>query len=418
MEKISAASVNDLIIEGIEGDYVFVTIKKQNSFYENSILEKWLPYIRDSKFILDIGANLGNHTLFWAKNMQYAAIYSFEPYNVNYERLSNNIANNSLKNVFPVNYGVGACKGYSNVLNFSEDNYGATTLDTNISDSGDISITDIDSFVSERGLSQVDFVKIDTEGFEESVLAGMQHVIELHHPDLWIEVSEESFRHVIDSLLTMNYVMADVEGFNVLFLAPIRHANIPNADIMNILAQHFNNLNRTNKYYQNYITTKGWVNAKNAIIEDLKQYNAKQKEELFHVRQKIQEQEKDLLYVRQKIQEQEKDLLYVEQKAKEQKEYLLSIKNEKNRLEHQLQEIQTQDYKFAQELANLILSQDSQVQVLLRAKHLIQTQQRELQLLRQENELYKQRWAKLSSKWYGKLALKIYYRLRVLNILK
>lgn len=238
MEKISTALIKTLTIEGIEGDYVFETIKKQNTFYEISILEKWLPYIKDSKVVLDIGANLGNHTLFWAKNTDYSAIYSFEPYPVNYERLAHNIANNSLKNVFPVNYGVGARKGYTKVLNFSEDNYGATTLDTGISDSGDIRIIDIDTFVSDHGLNQVDFVKIDTEGFEESVLAGMQQVIKLHRPDLWVEVSENSFHHVIDILLAMDYILADVEGFNVLFLAPKRHGSIRQADIMDVLAQH------------------------------------------------------------------------------------------------------------------------------------------------------------------------------------
>lgn len=390
MEKISTATIKDLVIEGIEGDYVFETIKKQSIFYENSILEKWLPYLRGSKYILDIGANLGNHTLFWAKNIEYSAIYSFEPYSVSYERLTHNIANNSLKNIYPMNCGVGACKGYTNIMSFSEENYGATTLDTNISDAGEISIIDVDSFVSEHGLSQVDFVKVDTEGFEESVLDGMQRVIELHRPDLWIEVSEESFRHVIDALSAMGYVISDVDGFNVLFLSPKRHTDLRQADITDILRQHFNNLNRTNKYYQNYVKAKGWVNSKNTIIENLNHRCDKQEKELLDARQKIQEQ----------------------------KENLLQLQKELHALDQQLQESKEQENEFSQELVDLIHSQDSQIQVLLHTRHVIQTQQRELQLLRQENELNKQRWERLSSKWYGRLALKIYYRLRVLNILK
>ena len=178
MGEVCTAQVDDLIVEGMKGDYVFETIKRRNTFYEYSILEKWLPYMRHSKIILDIGANLGNHTLFWAKNTDYLAIYAFEPYQVSYERLRDNIANNHLSNVFPLNYGVGERNGYSKVVNFSEDNYGATTLDTVIRDSGDVRIISIDAFVSEQGLENVDFVKIDTEGFEESVLSGMKQVIE------------------------------------------------------------------------------------------------------------------------------------------------------------------------------------------------------------------------------------------------
>lgn len=382
MEKISTTIINNLIIEGVEGDYVFEVLKNQNTFYENHILEKWLPYIKDSKVILDIGANLGNHSLFWAKNTKYHEIYSFEPYAVNYERLVNNIANNAFKNVFPINYGVGAYKGYSSILNFSEDNYGATAFDTKISDSGDIEIIDIDSFAFEHELNQIDFVKIDTEGFEESVLSGMKQTIELCHPDIWIEVSEKSFHHVIDALLPKGYVMADVEGFNILFLASGRHEGIRSIDIMLVLAQNFNNLSRTNKYYQHYIRAKGWVNSRDTINENLNQCIAQQKQELSHSKQKIQEQEESILLSRK----------------------------EKNVLEQQLQEAQKQQQEFVLELANLIGFQGSQNLILQHTSRVFQTQQEELRLLRKENEAYKQRWDKLSSKWYGRLALKVFYR--------
>nr|WP_300776007.1 FkbM family methyltransferase [uncultured Acetatifactor sp.] len=397
MGEVCTVQVDDLIVEGMKGDYVFETIKRRNTFYENSILEKWLPYMRDSKIILDIGANLGNHTLFWAKNTDYLSIYAFEPYQVSYERLRDNIANNHLSNVFPLNYGVGEHNGYSKVVNFSEDNYGATTLDTVIRDSGDVRIISIDAFVSEQGLENVDFVKIDTEGFEESVLSGMKQVIESCHPDIWIEVSEDSFREIIEALLSQGYVMADIEGFNMLFLSEKRHKGICQADIMNILKQHFNNLARTNKYYQNYNTAKGWVSTKNTMIEALN-HNIAVKEEML---------EKELL----KNAELVEDVQQLERKLSE-------FESENHALNRQLQEIQNGNNEFAEDLVDIVQSQETQIQVMLRARHTIQSQQRELQLLRQESEQNRQRWDRISGKWYGRLALKIYYRLRVSNILK
>lgn len=388
MAKVSAATVKGLLIEGMEGDYVFETLKKQNNFYENAILEKWLPYMKDSKFLLDIGANIGNHTLFWSQNINYAAIYSFEPFPANYERLVNNVANNSLKNVFPSNCGVGACKGYTSILRFSEENYGATALDTQISDSGDIKIIDIDSFVSEYGLNQIDFVKIDTEGFEESVLSGMRQTIELHYPDLWIEVSEESFHYVINTLLAMGYVIVDVEGFNILFLNAKRHGDIHSVDVMHIFAQHFNNLSRTNKYYQLYTRSKEWVKSRDTVIENLNQCNIGF----------------------------EKELLASEQKIQEQEECILLLKKEKTEIEEHLKETQKRQQEFTQELASLVGVQNSKIPILQHVKHVLQNQQNELQSLSQENETYRQRWHELSSKWYGRLALKACYRLKKMDI--
>ena len=63
MAKVESIKLNELQIEGYENDYVFETIKKNCDFYEKEILEKWTPYIKESKVILDIGAHLGNHTL-------------------------------------------------------------------------------------------------------------------------------------------------------------------------------------------------------------------------------------------------------------------------------------------------------------------------------------------------------------------
>ena len=79
--------------------------------------------------------------------------------------------------------------------------------------------------------------------------------------------------------MSQGYVMADIEGFNMLFLSEKRHKGICQADIMNILKQHFNNLARTNKYYQNYNTAKGWVSTKNTMIEALN-HNIAVKEEM------------------------------------------------------------------------------------------------------------------------------------------
>lgn len=286
MGEISSTHVCGLTIEGMKGDYVFETIQSRKSFYEESILNKWLPYINNSKVLFDIGANLGNHTLFWATNVAYDKIFSFEPHPVNYEILARNISNNSLQNVIAVNTGIGKTKGFTSIKEFSEDNYGATTLDTTIQADGEIPIIDVDSYVNQEGITAVDFVKIDTEGFEESVLAGMTRVLAMYHPDLWIEVSSESYKNVMSLLQEIGYVIADVDGFNMLFLYSGRHPEIQEVGKETLLRDVFHNLTRVNVYYQNYTTAKKWLSEKdkkyqaqtavlvNHLVECLVDYDA------------------------------------------------------------------------------------------------------------------------------------------------
>ena len=46
--------------------------------------------------IFDIGANIGNHTLYFSRNTDAKKIYSFEPFKMNFERLRENVRNNNI----------------------------------------------------------------------------------------------------------------------------------------------------------------------------------------------------------------------------------------------------------------------------------------------------------------------------------
>src|SRR5260221_8795610 len=73
-------------------------IIRDNDFYERDILD----YIRDNypihECILDVGANIGNHTVYFAKYLDYKAIVAFEPIPDNFVLLKENIKD--LDNVY------------------------------------------------------------------------------------------------------------------------------------------------------------------------------------------------------------------------------------------------------------------------------------------------------------------------------
>ena len=101
--EISTVNIHNLTIEGFSGDYVFNTIKNTNNFYENDLLIRWKKYTDDAEIIFDVGANIGNHSLYWSINTDVSKIYSFEPYFPSYARLENNInINNLADRYFPL----------------------------------------------------------------------------------------------------------------------------------------------------------------------------------------------------------------------------------------------------------------------------------------------------------------------------
>ena len=57
----------------------FFHYKNTNNFYEIEVLEKWNQYFENVKIILDVGANIGNHSIYWSQLENVNKIISFEP---------------------------------------------------------------------------------------------------------------------------------------------------------------------------------------------------------------------------------------------------------------------------------------------------------------------------------------------------
>ena len=415
MDYIKMTQIDDaackLSVEGIAGDYIFETIKTTGYYYESAILERWEKYICDSKIIFDIGANLGNHTLWFSKHTKYQKIVCFEPYPINYERLSNNIRNNRLENIIAVNKGVGCKPGYTEIKEVTEENLGATSLNQEIKESGDIEIIDLDSYVREQNIQNVDLVKIDTEGYEESVLQGMTNILTAYSPCVWVEISEKSCMNVIDTMKTFGYQLIDVQGFNLLFV----HGADNEVSIYTILEQMLNNLGRATNYYQLYKKVK----KQNALIiekqnktEDncnvLKEWHENDLKKIESLNQNVSTykewHENDL-----------KKIESLNQNVSTYKEWhgnnLKKIQSMQDRLDKnkaELDKLGGLRNTAEEKLTDFVLAEEQQESVLKKAKALIQKQQVELQSLRQMKEDYMALLEKIDSKWYGQLAMKVY----------
>lgn len=143
---------------------------------ERLILE---PLLHSGMTVVDVGANIGYHTLFFAHHVgSRGSVIAFEPDPRNLRELRMNCDANNLSQVSVIEAAVGDRTG---TIGFRPGLNG--TVDESSDQS--VQITTIDAALTDES---VDFVKIDVEGFEMSVLRGMKTVISQDHPTLFVEV--------------------------------------------------------------------------------------------------------------------------------------------------------------------------------------------------------------------------------------
>ncbi|MEP5729979.1 MAG: FkbM family methyltransferase [Sulfitobacter sp.] len=122
---------------------------------------------------LDIGANIGITSCMLGQHLTNGQVFSFEPSPSVYPILSRNIAANNLANVTTRQLAMGAKKGKLGFVGESAYGHLVSSDETESQKMGNtVSVETIDRIVKEKNLGQIDFIKIDVEGFEDQVLAG------------------------------------------------------------------------------------------------------------------------------------------------------------------------------------------------------------------------------------------------------
>lgn len=160
---------------------------------------------------LDIGSNIGNHSLFFLKESGISHIHIFEPITDTFSIMKKNIELNGFSDLATLyNAGVSSNCGRANINGYSISNTGGAFLKQD--DNGNIPLISIDSL----NLSDVKLVKIDTEGFELEVIKGMKELVINNHPYIMIEINEKNRDEVLGeicSLADYSYYQYDEENY-------------------------------------------------------------------------------------------------------------------------------------------------------------------------------------------------------------
>lgn len=163
-------------------------IRLKGDFFEAQILD----FIGDNfpvhGTILDVGANIGNHSAYFAKFLQYRQLLAFEPVPENYILLVQNCA--YYKSFYPFKF---ALSDHERLIRIepNKSNMGASQ----IKDDGSVEVLAIplDWFC----LYDCTLIKLDVEYHEPKVLFGAQNTIQKNKPLILIEDSAKEYEPLL-----------------------------------------------------------------------------------------------------------------------------------------------------------------------------------------------------------------------------
>jgi FkbM family methyltransferase len=165
-------------------DHIFAFLRESGTFYESEFLVAMAGFLEPGALVLDVGANIGNHTIFLA-GVCGCRVIAFEPNPEAAKVLRLNVAANDLGNRVRIEQmAVGAARQNGALLASQDHNLGTARITPD--QSGDIEIVPLDEMTME---GKVSLIKIDVEGMDLAVLKGAVKLIEHDRPVIAIEIA-------------------------------------------------------------------------------------------------------------------------------------------------------------------------------------------------------------------------------------
>jgi len=190
-------------------------------------------FIKEDDIVLDIGANVGLHTVKFAQIAKKGHVYAFEPVREMADRLSQNCALNRLENVTIVEAALGSQSG---TLPISVNISGAGLEGTSsLVDSvhvenhpenykaRDVPVRRLDDLVEGFGIDgRIAFIKMDTEGFETYVFEGATETVKKNKPIMIVEAHSRRLKKAGKSF---EWYLDNFPEYHVFILPAISRTN-------------------------------------------------------------------------------------------------------------------------------------------------------------------------------------------------
>ena len=143
---------------------------------ESKIMEE---KIEMGNIVVDVGANIGLHTLNMARIVgNTGQVFAFEPDPSNFEILKKNVKINNYKNIILEQKAVGDKHGRTTL--YQSDHPGKHRIFPQTEQAKSqvqVELTNLDNYFDSDMIDKINFIKIDVEGLEFSVLKGMKNIL-------------------------------------------------------------------------------------------------------------------------------------------------------------------------------------------------------------------------------------------------
>jgi FkbM family methyltransferase len=163
----------------------FILLDGQYERDELALLARTVfPRIAPGAACLDVGANIGNHALHFARH--FDRVVAFEPHPRVFRLLSFNAE--LAPNLTALNFGASSAPGRVEVAedrrNLAASGIGRAGTGASVS----FELVRIDDVPEVRALPRISFIKVDVEGHEHAALEGARETILRHRPLIALEV--------------------------------------------------------------------------------------------------------------------------------------------------------------------------------------------------------------------------------------
>jgi FkbM family methyltransferase len=195
----------------LEGRY-----ENRDLFLIRDYLKSVIPYPYNST-ALDIGANIGNHSVYFSDFFE--GVFAFEPNPRTFALLKFNSDYSCLRsNIKCFNFGLSDQNGHL-FFKSSQSNIGGSAIVSEISKIANESVFLIDvkraDEIEELFERDISLIKIDIEGHELQALKGARELIKKNKPIILFEQHEDEFingtSNVVDYLNELNYKFLTIE---------------------------------------------------------------------------------------------------------------------------------------------------------------------------------------------------------------
>jgi FkbM family methyltransferase len=223
--------------------------------YEVELAKKMQEHIKEGDYVLDIGANVGGHTLPLAKMVgETGHVFAIEPTDFAFDKLKRNLELNprlqnrvtaakiflndahselpqSVSASWSINGSMGAQERNQLDMGYgmSIENARATTLD---------------ELIESLNITKLDAIKLDVDGHEVQVLRGAEKTLNTLSPVIFIEFSPihyegqgSTFTEQVELLTKHGYAFEDVFGNQLPTNANDLMNSIPRGTLVNAVAQ-------------------------------------------------------------------------------------------------------------------------------------------------------------------------------------